>query len=66
MRHLLSHHPLHSAITDAEAFKRAGSVALRRAKLDTAVEQYLGGEECAPPARCGRSLPIHLSVCSSS
>ena len=36
-----------TALADAASFKTAGSVALRKGKLDVAVDQYLGGEECA-------------------
>ena len=35
------------ALADAASFKTAGSVALRKGKLDVAIEQYLEGEKCA-------------------
>ena len=39
------------AIAEAEAFKRAGSIALRRQKLDVAAEQYKGGDQSASTLR---------------
>ena len=36
-----------AALSDGASFKTAGSVALRKGKLDVAIEQYLEGEKCA-------------------
>ena len=62
-------------LSDAHKFKVAGSVALRKGKLDVAVEQYLLGEECAAKldgvwylngAFCARGPPLRLACLNNA
>ena len=62
-------------LSDAQKFKVAGSVALRKGKLDVAVEQYLLGEECAAKldgvwylngAFCERGPPLRLACLNNA
>ena len=63
------------ALADAASFKTAGSVALRKGKLDVAIEQYLEGEKCAAKladmpslnrAFAGRGAPLRVACLNNA